>query len=329
MGKEDEIGIDDIDLSKDASFSDFMDVAIGKSENTEEQPADEENIETSEDADEKDLPENDEMGEAEDEEQEKADQEDEDDSKEEEAEEDRPSEEEEQEEEQGEEQDEELDDYLTEEDLDLEEESEEDEKDAIIADLTSRLEKLEKGDKKEETAQEFTPAPLPDNIDDAIFGDISVEDAMEDKDKFKQVLVNAVEVGKNITSEHLLRRLPDIVLRQTQAYNAVIKTTNKFYGKNKDLKPFKKTVGAAMNEIHSENPEMPFEEVLQKAGAKVRKAIGLKRKAQQQKQTKNVNKGKKKTQKPAFVKKPKNKRTVKESTDKLADEVGDMINYTT
>ena len=47
--------------------------------------------------------------------------------------------------------------------------------------------------------------------------------------------------------------------------------------RNKDLKPYKKTVVAACNEIQSANPELSYEQIMDKAAIQARKTIGIKK----------------------------------------------------
>jgi len=52
--------------------------------------------------------------------------------------------------------------------------------------------------------------------------------------------------------------------------------SDKFYNDNKDLQPFKKVVGVVFEEIASQNPKLPYTEVLGKVGVETRKRLELK-----------------------------------------------------
>jgi hypothetical protein len=206
-----------------------------------------------------------------------------------------------------------------------EEDDEEHSKDDEIAELKKRLAYLEESQKKPPETPQEVPMPVMSvqDFEKQVFGEIDFDEAMEDKEKFVQVIKNAMTMTRDLTHEHILKTLPDLVIKQTQGYNALIKMTNKFYQQNKDLRAFKKTVAAAANEIHSENPGMSIEQVLEKAAKRARKVIGIKREQTQQKTVKSETQ----KQTPAFVKKPRS-RKVEEQKSEMESEIDSMLNIT-
>ena len=52
--------------------------------------------------------------------------------------------------------------------------------------------------------------------------------------------------------------------------------SDNFYETNKDLQPFKKVVAVVFEEIASQNPKLPYNEVLGKVGVETRKRLELK-----------------------------------------------------
>ena len=189
-------------------------------------------------------------------------------------------------------------------DEDLEDAPEPDAKDDIIAQLTARLDKLE--NPKEEAPKEEPQAELPDDLEARIFGDLDFDDMMADKGLFLKVIKNALQVGGEVTKENILKTIPNLVTQQTRGYYELNKMNRLFYKKNKDLRGFKKTVVAAANEIHSANPELGMEQVMERAAVRARKVIGIRKGAKP-----DAPKAKPK-QKPAFAGTPnKKKKAVK------------------
>lgn len=207
-----------------------------------------------------------------------------------------------------------------EEDEDLDDEDSDDEPtdDPRIAALERQLAELKAAQEKKETPKEEPPPDLPDDLEARIFGDIDFDDAMADKKLFSQVITNALKVGRDITHEHVLRSIPNMVIQHTRGYHDLVQLNKRFYRKNKDLREFKETVVAAANEVHSENPELGMEDVLDKAAVRARRALKLSGK-------KASNKPQRKKQKPAFAKTPKKKTTVKKKVSKLQDDINKTL----
>jgi len=208
-----------------------------------------------------------------------------------------------------------------EDDLDLGEDLEEEEETELERLRRENAELKAKPTPKAEEPQKEEPPAIPDNLTEAIFGDLDFDEAMADKGKFMQVIENAIKVGRDITHEHVLKSVPNLVVQQTRGYHELLKLNKRFYKANKDLRGFKKTVVATCNEIHSEHPEMRMEEVLAKAAPRARKALGIKKGAKG-KPPVPPKKGKK--QKPAFANTPKKKK-VQEKVSKLQNDINTTL----
>jgi hypothetical protein len=195
-----------------------------------------------------------------------------------------------------------------------------DPKDDVIRQLQERLDKLEKGDKAPEPKKEEPPA-LPEDLQQRILGDLDIDDVTSDPKLFMQVMQNALTVGRDMTFEHVMRRIPDLVMTQTRGYQELMTMTRKFYKEHKDLRPYKNTVVAAANEVHSEHPDWEYSKVMSEAAVRARKTIGITRKQQSQNPP---GKTKATKQKPAFAKTPKAKK-VKEQVSKLQQDINQTL----
>jgi len=207
---------------------------------------------------------------------------------------------------------------------------------ARIAKLTGRVEELT-GDStlessKEESTKEEKPIEkespkeeLPKlEIDPQDFlGDTSIDDLVDDKDKFNEVLgkvcTKAVETAKTQVFEKVLLAIPNIVLGHVNRSTVVGEMVKNFYTANEDLVAVKKTVSAVANNLHAENPDWDLDRVFKEAGPKTREVLGMR------KQTVKKESGGK-FDNPAFRKEGGGKPPAKRKDTSLQTEIDDLLN---
>lgn len=218
-----------------------------------------------------------------------------------------------------EEEEEEVEEEVVEEEEELDDDDSEDPRDSLIADLQARLDKLE--GKKEEP--EPAPAPvtleMPEDLQQQILGDLDIDDVVADPKLFTEVLNRALKVGIEVSREATMRSIPNLVMQQVRGYADLQAMSKKFYNEHKELRPYKNTVAAAANEIHSEHPDWDYPKIMQAAAKRAKKTIGVTGKKKQQNTSL-----KDKRQKPAFAKTPKAKK-VKAQVSKLQQDINDVI----
>lgn len=128
-----------------------------------------------------------------------------------------------------------------------------------------------------------------------------------------EVVSQAGTRNVDVVVEKILTSIPNIVAGQIVQQNNVNNMINDFYDKNEDLKGIKRTVAAFANEVHSENPGWEASKVFEEAGAKARKALGLRERATNP------------TRKPAFVKQRGSRKGAEPELSGLAKEIDDLI----
>lgn len=165
-----------------------------------------------------------------------------------------------------------------------------DDKDRIIENLRARIAELEaakpvptkstESDSSESTKPESSPEK-PDTQD--FVGDLDVEDLITDKESFNKFLNNfrlkIIEDSRKVLGEEVLRSIPDIVKTNIVTVTNLQKASEQFYAENEDLKPFKKVVASVFEELASENPDKPYNEIMKEVAPEVRKRLELHRKA--------------------------------------------------
>ena len=194
----------------------------------------------------------------------------------------------------------------------------------LKAEIVSLKAKLE-GTKPDDTddATESDDDSSPDDRAHLIdyFGDIDVEDIIEDKDSFNKFLNNAftsfTSTMKNVIGEHVLKSIPEIVRTNIAAVSTLKAASEQFYSENEDLKGFKKVVASVYEEIASDNPDKNYKEVMTLVAPEARKRLGL------QKQVKEKTKGKKSPRLPS-KKSNSGNHTEKPNTNPLLKEIEDM-----
>ena len=146
-----------------------------------------------------------------------------------------------------------------------------DEKDAIIANLTARLDALEKAAKKPEEE----PKPFEPEEQDFI-GDLDPEYDLKDKESLNKILNQVYSKGIHDTRKSLEESLPNTIASKVDLILKVKEARDNFYNENKDLKPFNNVVATIFGEISAKDPSRPYSDILKDVAAEARKRLNLK-----------------------------------------------------
>lgn len=165
---------------------------------------------------------------------------------------------------------------------------EEKDKDKIIAELRAKIDELSTKQPKNENEQEQTTQekqePLTFQEQDFI-GESDVDDLISDPKEFNKLLNDlykkTISDARQLVGEAVLRSIPDIVRANVTIINDLQKASDEFYSTNEDLKPFKKVVATVFEEVASENPGKPFNEIFPKVADEARKRLELYKKTVQ------------------------------------------------
>jgi regulator of replication initiation timing len=125
-----------------------------------------------------------------------------------------------------------------------------------------------------------TDAPIEDQ--DFLKG-VDVDEVTREPGAFNKLLntiykkaVESVRGEVRKTKEETIQSIPSIVNTNMELQKTLKEMSDKFYETNKDLQPFKKVVAVVFEEIASQNPKLPYNEVLGKVGVETRKRLELK-----------------------------------------------------
>jgi hypothetical protein len=125
-----------------------------------------------------------------------------------------------------------------------------------------------------------TDAPVEDQD---FLKDVDLDDVTRDSGSFNKLLntiykkaVESVRGEVKKSREETIQSIPNIVTSNMELQKTLKELSDKFYNENKDLQPFKKVVGVVFEEIASQNPKLPYNEVLGKVGVETRKRLELK-----------------------------------------------------
>ena len=196
----------------------------------------------------------------------------------------------------------------------------EDPRDEEIRKLREKLaEKEAEPTKAPPTKAPSTEAPISE---EDFLGDLDLEDLTRDKESFNKLLNKVYKKGREDTraesrkgDEFVIRSMPDIVKNNIALISKLKEVNEKFYSDNKDLVPWKKTVGAVFEELISENPNKTYEELLPDVSKITRERLALHKQAT----------GKTDDPPPKLPHKGKGKRqTTKPDTTLLENELDDM-----
>lgn len=156
-----------------------------------------------------------------------------------------------------------------------------DEKDVTISDLRKKVSDLE--GKKIPPKEEPPKIPEPVELESQDFlGDLDPYETVNNKEALNKLLnvvyQKGVNVSRDMTSEGVLRSIPDIVRFNINLMNDLKKSSDEFYDKNKDLAPFKRVVATVFEEVASKNPEKKPNDILEDVAKEVRSRLELHKK---------------------------------------------------
>lgn len=174
-------------------------------------------------------------------------------------------------------------------------EGEEDDAESLrrqLAEANLRLLQYEQGSVKQPQAQpqpETAPTQpqqpsafpqMPNEVSSLDF--IGQEDhikILESKESFNALLNKVATVAYNAavmaSQERILRQIPHVVETTANQQMQIKDIVGRFYSANKDLEPYKPAVSMAAIKLHNENPNMPLEEMLNKAAEETRKVLRI------------------------------------------------------
>lgn len=102
---------------------------------------------------------------------------------------------------------------------------------------------------------------------------------LESKESFNALLNKVATVAYNAavmaSQERILRQIPHVVETTANQQIQIKDIVGRFYTSNKDLEPYKPAVSMAAIKLHNENPNMPLEEMLNKAAEETRKVLRI------------------------------------------------------
>jgi len=120
---------------------------------------------------------------------------------------------------------------------------------------------------------------LPSSPENLFDEDFDFDQVIESEDSFKSFLTDFATKVQSQAHQNILQSLPDTVssyIGQQLEYRDQIKD---FYKDNEDLTSVKKYVAVTANQVAAEKPDLELPKVLDETAARVRKALGLKKKA--------------------------------------------------
>lgn len=162
------------------------------------------------------------------------------------------------------------------------------------------------------------------------------DEIQTDPNKLNEVLARVAEESSTAAYERALRDIPQVVEATTKRQQTIRDAIGTFYESNPDLKDYGAYIGQIGNKIRSENPEMPIEEVLDKAGEQLRSDFKIEKAAketEEQERKKESQKTKNEEEEsPAFVTKGTGKRSgggedTRSDFEKQADEMMNSSTY--
>lgn len=174
-------------------------------------------------------------------------------------------------------------------------EGEEDDAESLrrqLAEANLRLLQYEQGSVKQSQAQPQPetaptqpqqPSAFPQMLNEVSSLDfIGQEDhirILESKESFNALLNKVATVAYNAavmaSQERILRQIPHVVETTANQQMQIKDIVGRFYSANKDLEPYKPAVSMAAIKLHNENPNMPLEEMLNKAAEETRKVLRI------------------------------------------------------
>jgi len=151
------------------------------------------------------------------------------------------------------------------------------------------------------TPSSSTPTPTPSQAPVDIFEGMPYEDVVSSPDKFRKVIMNAVNLAQQSAYTNILRALPVTVTQLVQQSVNSHKLVDEFFKENNDLVNVRQYVGTTINTIASEHPDWEVQKVFEEAATRTRKALGLQSKGKSPKPQAQGTPPTKPKPKPAFA----------------------------
>ena len=152
---------------------------------------------------------------------------------------------------------------------------------------------------------------------ETLFGEWKFDDIIADEESFKKFLTEFGTKIRTVTKESILKELPQTVTKLTTEQIETRKIVTEFYDANTELQSVKPFVAQITNQVASEHPDWTLPQVLEETAQRSYKALGLKKKVEEQTH------GKKK---PAFVDTTRNRRgNVDSQKSKLEKELEELM----
>lgn len=118
-------------------------------------------------------------------------------------------------------------------------------------------------------------------LDKDFIGEIDMDDVASNPKIFNKILLavvkKAVEISNQSNTKQLENVVPLTVKAQVKQYASSKDAIDEFYKDNPDLSNVRKVVKACAVQIVEENPEMKWEDILNKAAEKTRQTLGIER----------------------------------------------------
>ena len=145
--------------------------------------------------------------------------------------------------------------------------------------LLARIDEVE--GRKVVAPRELEPATAPVKDVSFLGEDVDIDELVGDREKLNALLVGvykkALEDSQVGARESTLRAIPQMIVDQVQRQMVLREGITEFFKANEDLGVARRTMGALMNEVVGEHPEWNLKQVLDEAGTRTRKVLGLKK----------------------------------------------------
>ena len=131
---------------------------------------------------------------------------------------------------------------------------------------------------KDEKKTDESGVEKKDIKEDSIFDfikDVDMDDVASDPKVFNKILHAVVARVQHLTTEQVLRSIPQVVMSQVQQQTYFKRIADKFYDDNKDLINVKQVVRACAQQVQKDNPEWEIEKVFTETAKKTRETLGM------------------------------------------------------
>lgn len=182
-------------------------------------------------------------------------------------------------------------------------------KDEVVSELRQRVAELETGkafeepekqtqepSSKEEPAEKSTEEDIQEMA--SFISNEEFEEMQTDPNKFNEVLARVYQKARQDT----LQDIPEVVERTSQRQMSLRQAVHNFYSENPGLREHGQYVGYVVNQIKNQNPDMPVQDILNKAGERVRNDLAINEQAKETETQRRKQESQTKDDQPAFAK---------------------------